>query len=86
MLCKNQKKFWSDIKKITSSRTIPVTDVDGYTNYLDIANSFASNYSEFLSSEKSSWLSLQEIEQLIKHDIISVCGAESTGNLQFGFI
>ena len=49
----------------------------GYSNYLDIANNFASNYSEFVSSVISSELLLQDIEQSIKHDIISVYGAES---------
>ena len=50
MLSKDSKTLWSEVIKTNSTKSLPATEVDTFSNDLDISNCFANNYKSLFSS------------------------------------
>ena len=54
MLTNNATNLWSEIKKINSVKSVPVSEVDGFNDNESIASCFARRYKSLFSSVENS--------------------------------
>ena len=80
MLSKYSKTLRSEVsKKINSTKSLPSTQVDTFSNDLDISNCFANNYKSLFSSVLSSKSSLSEIDRSINSAVTDLIFDRESG-------